>query len=871
VRDANGNVLHTGQNLPIDFNPGIPLDDHIITGDGRANENVGLTAVHHVFHEEHNGLVANIQQTIITEYNAILNDTGPNGGAVAAAAFLDPWQINGDWNGERLYQAARLITESEYNHIAIDQFVGTLYGALPEFVSYSSDINMGVSLVFSQAIYRLGHSMLTETFNVQVANDPNDPNAGTHDLTLVEAFLDPTLYQQLGPEALALGLTTTLGNEIDDFVTPALQQMLVGQPLDLATINLARGNDVGLPTWNEFRQTVYDGLIQNTNNTNGSALAPYTNWADVGVHLRNEGTLVNLIAAYARDDGTADWGIDEARDDCLAGAITIDELRVRAQRVVEAASADYASLTDPDTGVAYTQTDHAAAVQFMKGTPTYAGGEWAFPGADQGFWDIDLWIGGLAERPLFDGTLGTTFSYVILDFAQRMQDGDRFYYLYRTPGSTHLGDEFIRNQFGNLVMDNTGLELANGEVFIWASGTFELDGNVLTNVDADSNINDYFNAAEHTITDVDGLPMNAADGHLVVAGNEGDDFILGGLGDDSLYGDAGNDQLYGSQGNDHLFGGAGNDENDDFITGGDGDDVIAAGDGDDVVDAGAGDDVINSGAGDDAVAAGDGNDTIDVGSGSDVIDAGDGADTIDAGSGSDTIDAGSGDDMVAAGAGDDVIEAGDGDDTIDAGGGGDAIVAAVGDGNDALDGGEGRDTLDMSAIGADAVIDLGGGTASSADTGHDTLTGIENAIGGSGNDTLIASDDVNDLFGGAGEDVFVFTSSLAAGSGEGSRDRIIDFDVGDRIDIEDISREFADRFEDALADEGIRRFVLLRDGEAFSEPGQIRIQYQDLDDGRSITVIEGNIDGDADTEFEIELVGHHTLEQDQFFYHSSTA
>src|SRR4029077_640957 len=92
LRDANGNVQFTGQNLLIDFNPGQSLDSHIITGDGRANENIGLTAVHHVFHEEHNAEVANTKASLIAEYNKILNDPGPNGGGAAAAAFLAPWQ-----------------------------------------------------------------------------------------------------------------------------------------------------------------------------------------------------------------------------------------------------------------------------------------------------------------------------------------------------------------------------------------------------------------------------------------------------------------------------------------------------------------------------------------------------------------------------------------------------------------------------------------------------------------------------------------------------------------------------------------------------------------------------------------------------------
>ena len=37
------------------------VGDHYIAGDGRVNENFGLTAIHHVFHEEHNFQVANLQ------------------------------------------------------------------------------------------------------------------------------------------------------------------------------------------------------------------------------------------------------------------------------------------------------------------------------------------------------------------------------------------------------------------------------------------------------------------------------------------------------------------------------------------------------------------------------------------------------------------------------------------------------------------------------------------------------------------------------------------------------------------------------------------------------------------------------------------
>jgi hypothetical protein len=41
------------------------LDAHYIAGDGRANENIGLTAVHHVFHSEHNRLVEHTKDVVL--------------------------------------------------------------------------------------------------------------------------------------------------------------------------------------------------------------------------------------------------------------------------------------------------------------------------------------------------------------------------------------------------------------------------------------------------------------------------------------------------------------------------------------------------------------------------------------------------------------------------------------------------------------------------------------------------------------------------------------------------------------------------------------------------------------------------------------
>ena len=83
---------------------------------------------------------------------------------------------------------------------------------------------------------------------------------------LIEGFLNPlafdadgtqvahTLTDDVAAGAIIRGMTRQVGNEIDEFVTTALRNNLLGLPLDLATINLARGRDTGVPSLNEARR-----------------------------------------------------------------------------------------------------------------------------------------------------------------------------------------------------------------------------------------------------------------------------------------------------------------------------------------------------------------------------------------------------------------------------------------------------------------------------------------------------------------------------------------------------------------------------------------------------------------------------------------
>ena len=57
----------TGDNLSYDNEL---LDTHYVAGDGRVNENIGLTAVQDLFHSEHDRLVAQIEKTVQEHLNA---------------------------------------------------------------------------------------------------------------------------------------------------------------------------------------------------------------------------------------------------------------------------------------------------------------------------------------------------------------------------------------------------------------------------------------------------------------------------------------------------------------------------------------------------------------------------------------------------------------------------------------------------------------------------------------------------------------------------------------------------------------------------------------------------------------------------------
>jgi Ca2+-binding RTX toxin-like protein len=188
-------------------------------------------------------------------------------------------------------------------------------------------------------------------------------------------------------------------------------------------------------------------------------------------------------------------------------------------------------------------------------------------------------------------------------------------------------------------------------------------------------------------------------------------------------------------------------------------DVIVAGPGDNTIYGEGGNDTICGGEGDDTIYGGRGNDTIFGEGGNDTLYGERGSDDLDGGAEQDRLFGATGNDELNGGPGDhDQLFGGPGDDSL-SGGEGDFDVLTGGPGNDSIDGGPGaHDIASYAGTGGAVTINLEAGTVSGAES--EQLTGIEDAIGGSGNDTLIGSTaSPNRLDGGPGNDHLIAAGS----------------------------------------------------------------------------------------------------------------
>ena len=228
LKTSDGNLLpfNTG-GLP---NAGGSSSTLFLAGDVRANEQVGLAAMHTLFVREHNRLAQRIAQN------------RPN------------------LSGDQIYHRARRIVGAQMQVITYQEFIPALLGpnALRPYRGYDSDSDARISNVFSTAAYRFGHSAVSPTL-LRLDQQGNPAAAGN--LSLREAFFAPQrLIDEGGIAPVLRGLAAQRCQHIDPFVIDDLRNFLFGAPgsggFDLAALNIQRGRDHGLPSYNDARRAV---------------------------------------------------------------------------------------------------------------------------------------------------------------------------------------------------------------------------------------------------------------------------------------------------------------------------------------------------------------------------------------------------------------------------------------------------------------------------------------------------------------------------------------------------------------------------------------------------------------------------------------
>jgi len=210
-------------------NTGGPDPGLFVAGDVRANEQVALTAMHTLFLREHNRRALRIQ--------------------LAEPALT----------GDEIYERARAIVGGQMQVITYEEFLPVLLGpnALSPYPGYDPEVNPGIANIFSTAAYRFGHSMLPPT--LLRLNWLGQPIFGGP-LPLRDAFFAPDEIippEGHGISSLLRGLASQLAQDVDVLVIDDVRNFLFGSPgqggFDLASLNMQRGRDHGLPSYNQAR------------------------------------------------------------------------------------------------------------------------------------------------------------------------------------------------------------------------------------------------------------------------------------------------------------------------------------------------------------------------------------------------------------------------------------------------------------------------------------------------------------------------------------------------------------------------------------------------------------------------------------------
>jgi peroxidase len=298
MKTSAGNLLPwnttTGEHdAPIDPNaPSMANDGNktiktFVAGDVRASEHPVLASFHTLFVREHNRIC-----------NLLI--------------------ARGQRNDEKNYQTARKMVGALIQNVTFREFLPAMGITLKPYRGYNSNVRPDLTNIFATAAFRLGHTMVAdEVLLFDNRCQPMDPEA----LELDELFWNPDLLVSLKPEAFLKGIAAHTQYETNIKINSVLRNLLFGDPtspvrfgVDLASLNIQRGRDHGLPDYNAVRK-FYTGSYA-------------TRFSDIN---RNDTLARNLRALY-RNINNVDLWTGVLAEDLMPGT-SIGRLAHEIQRV----------------------------------------------------------------------------------------------------------------------------------------------------------------------------------------------------------------------------------------------------------------------------------------------------------------------------------------------------------------------------------------------------------------------------------------------------------------------------------------------------------------------------------------------------------
>jgi len=232
LKTSVGNLLPFNTDALTNANGFVTTPESLfLAGDVRVNEQLGLTVMHTLFVREHNRIAAKL-----------LN-------------------ANPTADQDAVFEATRRLVIAKIQVITYEEWLPVLLGpdALAPYSGYDETINPTIFNEFSAAAFRLGHSMLNE--QLLRLDAAGDELADGHVDLKAAFFTGPSiLTSETDLAPILRGLATQLHQEIDAKVIDDIRNFLFGLPgsggFDLASLNIQRGRDHGVPGYNDMREAM---------------------------------------------------------------------------------------------------------------------------------------------------------------------------------------------------------------------------------------------------------------------------------------------------------------------------------------------------------------------------------------------------------------------------------------------------------------------------------------------------------------------------------------------------------------------------------------------------------------------------------------